>query len=167
MQDTILIVPPFPYSIADDIANATSLGRLLVCTRPALLRPSGGRQSKTPSYKVGPASDDLLFNLAFFSTFEELDLPIHGPMEKAGVLKLYEPSPTPCLYVAPVDHMLGRVPLNPLFLAGNSTPEIPHKFSRHSDSDFPVGCADSAAADGRRVSNLYEVNQWLWKFGQN
>ncbi len=27
-------------------------------------------------------------------------------------------------------------------------------------SGFPVGCADSAAADGRRGSNVYEVNQW-------
>ncbi len=27
-----------------------------------------------------------------------------------------------------------------------------------------MGCADSAAADGRRESNVYEVNQWLWKF---
>ncbi len=34
----------------------------------------------------------------------ELDLPIHGPMEGAAVLKLYGPSPTPCLYVAPIDH---------------------------------------------------------------
>ncbi len=64
------------------------------------LRPTGGRPPKNPSYKIGP--DDLLFNLVFFSTFEELNLPIHGPMEDAGVLKLYEPGPIPCLYVAPV-----------------------------------------------------------------
>jgi hypothetical protein len=30
-----------------------------------------------------------------------------------------------------------------------------------------VGCADSVAADGRRGSNVYEVNQWLWKFGHS
>ena len=59
---------------------------------------------------------------------------------------------------------IGRVPLIPLFLAGNSTPTNPHKFSRHKGSGFPVGCADSAAAEGRRGSNVYEVNQWLWKF---
>ena len=56
-------------------------------------------------------------------------LPISGPMERAGVTKLYEPSPTPCLYVAPAANMVGRVPLMPLFLAGNSTPTIPHKYS--------------------------------------
>jgi hypothetical protein len=38
--------------------------------------------------------DDLSYYLVFFSTFEELTLPIKGPMEDAGVIKLYEPSPT-------------------------------------------------------------------------
>ena len=28
-----------------------------------------------------------------------------------------------------------------------------------------MGCADSAAADGRRGFNVYEVNTWLWNFG--
>jgi hypothetical protein len=83
------------------------------------------------------------------------------------VIKLYEPSPTPgpCLYVAPAENMAGRVPLIPCFLAGNSTPRIPHKFIKRKDSGFPFGCADTAAADGRRGSNVYEVNPWLWQFG--
>ena len=42
-----------------------------------------------------------------FSTFEELILPIHGQMEDAGVIKLYNPSPIPCLNVAPVANMVG------------------------------------------------------------
>ena len=29
-----------------------------------------------------------------------------------------------------------------------------------------MDCADSAAVDGRRCSNVYEVNQWLWQFGR-
>ena len=29
-----------------------------------------------------------------------------------------------------------------------------------------MGCADSAAVDGRRGSNVYEVNPWLWQFGR-
>ena len=119
---------------------------------------------KNPSYRTGP--DDLLFNLVFFSTFEELKLPIRGPMEDAGVVKLYEPSPTPCLYVAPAENMVGRVPLIPLFLAGNPTPTIPHVYSKRKESGFPLGCADAAALDGRRGSNVYEVNPWLWQFGR-
>ncbi len=95
-------------------------------------------------------------------------MPIKGSMEDAGVIKLYEPSPTPCLYVAPARNLLGRVPLSPLFLEGKSTPTIPHKFSKRKDSAFPCGYADAAAADGRRGSNVYEVtvNPWLWQFGR-
>jgi hypothetical protein len=58
-------------------------------------------------------------HLVFFSTFEELKLPISWQIVRAGVTKLYEPLPTPCLYVAPAANMVGRVPLIPLFLAGN------------------------------------------------
>ena len=38
------------------------------------------------AHKTGP--DDLRYDLVFFSTFEELKLPITGPMEDAGVVKL-------------------------------------------------------------------------------
>ncbi len=67
-----------------------------------------------------------------------------------------------CLYVAPKESMVGTVPLIPLFLTGNSTPMIPHKLSKRKDSDFPIGCTDTAAADGRRDSNIYKFNPWLW-----
>ncbi len=99
-----------------------------------------------PTYRSCP--DDLSYNLVFFSTFEELTLPIKRPMEDSGVIKLYEPSPTQCLYVAPVENMVGRVPLIPCFLAGNSTPTIPHMSSKRKDSGLPFGCANTAAADG-------------------
>ena len=81
-------------------------------------------------------------------------------------VKLYEPSPTPCLYVAPAENMVGRILLMPCFLDGNATPTIPHKYSKNKQSCFPAGCADSAAEDGRRGSNVYEVNTWLWQFGR-
>ncbi len=83
--------------------------------------------------------DDLLCELLFFNTFEELKLLIKGPMEDAEVIKLYKPSPTPCLYVAPAENMVGRVPLMPLFLAGNTTPTIPHLYSKRKDSGFSIG----------------------------
>ncbi len=85
-------------------------------------------------------------------------------MEDSGVVKLYKPSPTPCLFVAPAENMVGRVPLMQLFLAGNATPTIPHMFSKRKDAGFPFGCADAAALDGRRGSNINEV--WLWRFGR-
>jgi hypothetical protein len=39
-------------------------------------------------------------------------------------------------------------------------------FCKRKDSGFPYGCADTAAADGRRGSNVYEVNLWLWSFAR-
>ena len=79
-------------------------------------------------------------------------------MEDTAVIKLYEPSPTPCLYVADVQNMVGRVPLMPLCLAGNSTPTIPHIFSKRKDPGLLYDCAEAAATDGH---NVYEVNLWL------
>ncbi len=82
-------------------------------------------------------------------------------------VKQYKPSPTPCLYVAPAENMVGKVPLIPLFLSGNANPTIPHLYSNHRmDSGFPMGCADAASVDGRCGSNVYEVNPWLWQFGR-
>ncbi len=87
------------------------------------------------------------------------------------MVKLYEPSesPTPCLYVAPAENMVGRVPLMPLFLAGNTNRTIHHLYRKRKDSGFPMGCADTASVDCRRGSNVYEVklvNPWLWQFGR-
>ena len=115
----MLTVPPYPYSVEDpcDIP----LEKCWV-VRPQLffacyLRPIGGRPPKRTNYTHGP--DDIKVQLVFFSTFEPVALPGGGPMEKWGVQKLYEPSPTPILYVGLAADVLGRVPLMPLFLLGN------------------------------------------------
>ena len=131
--------------------------------------PSTWTFAKKITYRDKAGPDDLSrlsCTLVFFSTFEVLDLPIKGAMEDARVFKLNEPSPTPCLYVAPAQNMVGRVPLIPCFLAGNSTHTIPLMFSKRRDSGFPFGCADSAAVDGMLGSNVYEVKLWLWQFGR-
>jgi hypothetical protein len=49
---------------------------------------------------------------------------------------------------------------------GDSTPNIPHQYSQHKRSGFPVGSCDTEAVDGQRGSNVYEVNPWLWQFGR-
>jgi hypothetical protein len=166
VQDTVAVVILYPFKIEDDPADVP----LEDCwyARPQLiftchLRPADGRLPKNPSYRIGP--DDLLLHLVFFRTFEELVLPIQGPMEDAKVIKIYDPSPIPCLYVAPVANVLGRVPLIPWFLAGNSTPTIPHKSSKHKGSGFPMGSPNTPDADGRCGSNVYEINTWRWMFG--
>ena len=83
------------------------------------LRPVGGRPPKRAKDTYGP--DDIQEDLVLFSTFENLDLPGSGLMEARGVRKFYEPSQTPILYVGLISNVLGRVPLMPFFLHGNST----------------------------------------------
>ena len=90
-----------------------------------------------------------MFHVCTKTWYWQLMLPIKGPMEDAGVVKHYEPSPTLCLYVSNAENMVGRIPLMPCFLDGNTTPTIPHKYSKNKNSCFPAGCADSAAEDGR------------------
>ena len=53
-----------------------------------------------------------------------------------------------------------------LFLLGNSTPTIPHQLRQYRGARFPHGLADAANELGRKGSNVYEVNQWLWQFGR-
>ena len=91
-----------------------------------------------------------MFHVCTKTWYWQLMLPIKGPMEDAGVVKLYKPSPTPCLYVAHAENMVGRIPLMPCFLDGNATPTIPHKYSKNKSSSFPAGCAlsDSALTPG-------------------
>ena len=133
----------------------------------APLQRRDGRPPKMPPGRVAPMTWKPI--LCFFSTFEELKLPatgrLSGPMDHATT-KLYEPSPTPILYVAPCNLMLGRVPLFPCFLQGNATPTIPHQLRHLKASAFQFGIADAVAVDGRRGSNVYEVNPWLWQFGR-
>ncbi len=62
--------------------------------------------------------------------------------------------------------MVGRIPLMPCFLDGNVTPTIPDKYSKNKSLCFQAGCADAAAEDCRRGSNVFEVSTWLWIFGR-
>jgi hypothetical protein len=82
LQDTVIVVPPYPYCIKEDRNDVPQQGcwyaqPLLFFT--GYLRPKDGRSSKQPTYKTG--LDDLEVTLVFFSTFEEPTLPIKGPME--------------------------------------------------------------------------------------
>ena len=100
-------------------------------------------------------------------------LPGGGSMEAMGVQKLRAEAVrarthavTPIHYVGLAADVLGRVSLMPLFLLGNSTPTIPHQLHQHRSARFPHGLADAADESGRKGSNVYENNQWLWQFGR-
>ena len=116
-----MILPPYPFSLDDP--TDTSLEDAWHA-RPqlffkCLLHPHNGSPPKHPSWMSLSGPDDIEACLVFFSTFEELKLPATGPMHSATT-KLYEPSPTPILYVTPCENMLGRVPLFPCFLQGKA-----------------------------------------------
>ena len=87
--------------------------------------------------------DDIPLDLVFFSAFEDLHLQFTGTMESNRIRKLYEPSPVPTLYVGLVEDLLGRVPLFPCFLDGNTTSTIPFKYFARQGRDFAFGCAAS------------------------
>ncbi len=53
------------------------------------LCPKDGRAPKNSHYRLGP--DDIQYHMVFFSTFEELKLPITWPMERAGVTSCMSP----------------------------------------------------------------------------
>ena len=116
-----MIIPPYPFTL-EDPANVPLEDAWYA--RPQLFfscwfRPADGRPPSQGNYTRGP--DDFEMHLVFFSTFEELKLPVRSPIDDATT-KLYEPSPTPILFVAPNNNVLGRVPLFPLFLDGNTIP---------------------------------------------
>ncbi len=166
VQDTILVVPPYPLCNEDD-RHDVPLEGCWYARRPPLfftcvLRPKDGRlpknlQNRPWWHSIHPGFLEYLWRaqIAYQGAYG-------GRWSDQAVWTI----PNPCLYVANVQNMVGRVPLMPLFLAGNLTPTIPHIFSKHKDSRFPYGCADTAATDRRRGSNVYEVNPWLWQFGR-
>ena len=106
-------------------------------------------------------------SLVYFSTFEPIDLTPDSIMQQAGVPMLYDSASNPrlpCLYICLVANVLGRAPVIPCFIGGNSHPTIPHSFK----DDRRLG---SASADTQRDkgngSRLYEVNIWMWRYGRD
>ena len=69
--------------------------------------------------------------------------------------------------VLPIPHILGRVPLMRLYLAGSVQPTIPHSLAVDKDPYFEHGCADRAGRSGiGSGSRLFEINVQLWKYGR-
>ncbi len=69
-------------------------------------------------------------SLVFFSTFEPISLTPDSCMQMKGVLMLYKRAATvlPTLYVCPVENVLGRTPLIPCYLNGNTSNTIQYKY---------------------------------------
>ena len=103
-QDCCLILPPYPFSLEDPSAMSLEdeWNVRPHCSSSAFCALATEGPPKMPPGRVAPMTWKPI--LCFFSTFEELKLPatgrLSGPMDHA-ITKLYEPSPTPILYVAP------------------------------------------------------------------
>ena len=104
------------------------------------------------------------YSLFFFSTFEPISLTPDSCMQKKGVPMLYERSATvlPTLYVCPVENVLGRVPLIPCYLNGNTRNTIPHKYR----GAVPAEAAADSRPDSGTGSRLFEINIWMWRYGR-
>ena len=68
------------------------------------------------------------------------------------------------LYVCQVENVLGRVPLIPCYLNGNSLNTIPHWHSFRSR--IPLEAAADSRPDSGTGSSLFEVSIWMWKYGR-
>ena len=76
----------------------------------------------------------------------------------------YERSRTvlPSLYVCPVENVLGRVPLIPCYLNGNTSNTIPSRYR----GAIPAEAAADSRPDSGTSSRLFEINIWMWRYGR-
>jgi hypothetical protein len=72
----------------------------------------------------------------------------------------------PCLYICPVENVLGRAPLIPCFIGGNSHPTIPYRFK--DKWRIIIDASADKQRDLGMGSRLYEpeVNIWMWHYGR-
>ncbi len=97
-------------------------------------------------------------SLVFFNTFEPISLTQESCMQRKGVPMLYKraasSSQVPSLYFCPVENVLGRVPLIPCYLNGNSVNTIPHCFR----GKIPREAAADSRPDSGTGIRLFEIN---------
>ena len=150
---------PETFDLSSDFdmsgANLLWYARLQLLFRCTLC-PTGALQDRKAYKEV---------SLVFFITFEPVELTPDSVMQRQGVPMLFDSascSALPSLYICPVKNILGRVPMIPCFVGGNSHPTIPHSFRRHQ---LAGGAADTRPDSGNG-SRLYEVNLWMWRYGR-
>ena len=117
-----------------------------------------------PTGAMGDARTYKEFVLVFFSTFEPISLTPDFHMQEKGVPMVYERSASvlPSLYVCPVENVLGRVPLIPCYLNGNTSNTIPYRYR----GAIPAEAAADSRPDNGTGSRLFEINIWMWRYGR-
>ena len=170
-QDCLATIPPYLHYICDrgadyDVASSISDPDSMWIVRQQLFFSCTLRPLNAAKDRYNSSPEDIPLDLVFFSAFEDLRLRTTSTMESNGIRKVYEPSPVPTLYVGRAEDLLGRVPLFPCFLDGNTTSTIPYKYAARQKQAFEFGCANCQGQASRRGSHVYEINTWLWNFGR-
>ncbi len=139
VQDCVCVVAPYPFRI-EPLEEFDPIGDLDVTgggdlwyARPLLFFTC--TVCPTGHMGDGPSHKDV--SLVFFSTFEPISL-----------------------YVCPVENVLGRVPLIPCYLKGNSVNSIPHCFR----GKIPREASADSRPDSGTGSRLFEI-MWMWRYG--
>ena len=159
VQDCVCVVAPYPFRIEpledfDPIGDLDVTGGVdLWYARPLLFFTC----TVCPTGHMGDEPSHKDVSLVFFSTFEPISLTPDSCM-------LYEraASQVPSLYVCPVENVLGRVPLIPCYLNGNSVNSIPHCFR----GKIPREASADSRPDSGVGSRLFEINMWMWRYGR-
>jgi hypothetical protein len=164
-QDCVCLVAPYPYGprTADQFNVKTDMDLsgegLLWYARPQLffnctVAPVGQLECKARHTEL---------SLVFFSTFEPIKLTPNSVMQRNGVPMFFDSASStnlPSLYICRAENVLGRVPLMPCYISGNTHPTLPHRFG-----DRAGATADSSVGRGNG-SRLYELNLWMWRYGR-
>jgi hypothetical protein len=113
---------------------------------------------------MGVSTSHKDISLVFFNTFEPISLTPDSCMQRKGIPMLYEraASQVPSLYVCPVKNVLGREPLIPCYLNGNSVNTIPNRLR----GKIPREAAADSRPDSGTGSWLFEINMWMWRYGR-
>ena len=169
LQDCVCLIAPYPnnpnppetFDLASDFdmsgSNLLWYGRLQLLFRCTLCHTDAGAARDVERH--------LEVSLAFFNTFEPVELTPNSVMQRQSVPMLYDSASCaalPSLYLCHAKNVLGRVPMIPSFVAGNAHPTIPHSFRGRQ---LAGGMADTQPNRGNG-SRLYEVNLWMWRYGR-
>ena len=164
-QDCVCLVAPYPYgpSTKDQFNVKTDMDLsgdgLLWYARPQLFFNC----TVAPVGQLARKARHTELSLVFFSTFEPIKLTPNSVMQRNGVPMFFDSASStnlPSLYICRAENVLGRVPLMPCYIGGNSHPTLPHRFGNRA------GATADSSVDRGNGSRLYELNLWMWRYGR-
>jgi hypothetical protein len=161
-QDYVFFIPPPPHHRGTRFAFSPSIdacwyGRVNLIFK-IRVRTDAGPDTR-PVMDCQCALIETLFD---YCPREGRNLNWYPSTAQTETKLLYMPSPNPVVYVVPLSHILGRLPLIP---AGDVC-TIPRNMSGRGDACYPRGSCDNRGAPGSG-SKLFYINSWamIWPRG--